>query len=164
MGHAAAGGDPRRDPRRELARQQFAPTPIASDFEIRFARQFYAFVDGGGSPDVESFPARLRRRRLVRWLVIAGVAATALSFVIYPSMSSVGPSADWSSNAVASWIAAALLLTIPFTIVIVVSQVRLARDVAQMRRDRSRYVEYRRQAQVEDEETSRRLRDLGIDL
>ena len=67
--------------RAEYARSVFAPTPVASAFEVTFGVRFYDYVCRGGSPDVRAFTAELERR--VRFCdATAAVATTVVAFAL----------------------------------------------------------------------------------
>lgn len=154
----------RRATRLAFAREQFRPSPVASDFEISFAGRFYAYAEAGGSPKLSRFPTTLRRMRLAVWLAAASVTTTLLAIPIYPAMANQDPPLHWTQNAVAAWLASALLVAVPFTVAIVVSQRRFSRQLQEMNEDRAAYVAHQRASDEADADTERRLNQLGITI
>jgi len=154
----------RRAARRSHAMTLFRPTPVASNFEVKFASRFYAYAEGGGTPNIDRFPGVLRRTRLAAWLIAASVTTTLVAIPIYPSMGGSDAQLHWSQSVVASWLTSALLLAVPFTVAIVTSRRRFTRRLAEMNEDRSAYVTHMRAEEATYADTERRLRALGINI
>ena len=150
--------------RRSYAQEQFRATPVASDFEAKFANRFYAYAEAGGSPQVDRFPKVLRRMRLSVWLAAAWLTVSLMAIPLFPAMAEQDPPLHWTQNAIAAWLASALLLVVPLTLAIVVSQRRFNRKLQDMNEDRAQYVSYMSRRHADDDVTARRLRELGIDL
>lgn len=148
----------------DAARQRFAATPVASDFERAFAERYYAHVARGGSPDITRFPAASAKRRTRRILLAALGLVTLLSFAILPWFASESPEDPWALNVFGSFLIASMLGAIPAAVAVVIGRVRLRRSINQMQRDRGAYVEHLLMQAEGALETDRRLMHLGIDL
>jgi hypothetical protein len=150
--------------RMEYARELFAPTAVASAFEIAFAQRFYRHVQRGGSPDVDSVSARDRTRR-THWCYVAGAAAaTELAVVLVKTSPPDTTELDSAADFVAAWIASAIWLLVPVLIVVRMVRRRSDRQLAQMLDDRATYRAYFDARRHEDPWTAHRLLALGIDL
>lgn len=152
----------RRASRRSHAQDQFRPTPIASDFEVRFADQFYTYAETGGAPSIDRFPTVLRRERLSRWLTSALVVTTLVAIPVYFTIAPLDPPVHWTQDAIAAWLTSALVLAGPFSIGVLASQRRFTRLLHEMNEDRAAYVAHIRAQEAADAETEQRLRHLGI--
>ena len=102
--------------RAEYARSVFAPTPVASAFEVTFGVRFYDYVCRGGSPDIQAFTKHELERRL---RFCDGTAAVATTVVAFALLSTTPPppegAAELSGPAgfLAAWLAAGLWLLAP---------------------------------------------------
>ena len=146
------------------AKQRFAPTPHASDFERSFAERYYAHVASGGTADVARFPAVLLKRRTQRLVLLALGLVSVLSLAILPSMTAAGDPGSWATDLAASWIAAAMVGVGPAAAATVASRRRLRLSIEQMQADRAAYVEHLHVQGLRAADTDQRLKLLGVDL
>ena len=150
--------------RMEYARELFAPTAVASEFEIALAQRFHRHVHRGGSPDVDAFIARERTRR-ARWCYAAGAAAaTVLAVALVTTSPPDRTELDGAADFLAAWIASAIWLLVPVLVAVRMVRGRFDRQIAQMLDDRATYRSYLQAREHEDAQTTHRLRELGIDL
>jgi hypothetical protein len=154
----------RQRSRVEYARELFEPTAVASAFETAFAQRFYRHVQRGGSPGVDAFIAREKARR-ARWCYAAGAAGpTVLAVVLVTTTPPGYTDLDGAADFLAAWIASAIWLLVPVLIAVRMVRRRFDRQVTQMLDDRATYRAYLDARKQEDAWTTRRLRELGIDL
>lgn len=154
----------RRRTRVDYAQGFFAPTPVASTFEVVFADRFYAHVARGGSPAVDAFIDHERTRRVRHWLAAGAVATTLLAVVLVTTTPLGYTDLDDTDGFVSAWIASAIMLAVPVLVAVQVARVRFHRRVNQMFADRAAYRSHCEARRQEEAQTTHRLRELGIDL